>query len=925
MREEIVGRGPELDTIERFLSEVPNGASAVILAGESGIGKSTVWQAALPLAEQLGYRVLTSRPAGSEARLSYAALGDLLGEAVDELGPALPEPQSRALDVALLRAEGSTRRADRHAVSLATLGALKALSSERPLVLAVDDLQWLDAASASALSFALRRLGDAPLGIVATLREAAGLRDPLDIEGALGTRAQRVEILPMGVNSLAKIVRMWTGAELARPTLVRVHQAALGNPLFAVEIARALMREGTRGLEAGEPLPVPDDLDALLLARIRALPTETRDVLLIASAANRPTLGVLRAVTSNPKTDVLGPAEEAEVVRVRGDEVSFTHPLLASTVYRRATSGRRLDAHRRLAEAVDDPEERARHLALATPKPSAEVATALEDAARDASNRGAPATAAELAELAHRMTPTGDAEAARRRGMSAAEYRFIAGDTGAAFATAEELLEVTPPGVTRAEVRSLMTVFCWNDVNRLRPLLDAVLEEAEEHSELFASTVSDLAWVEILGGDLRSASREARRSIRLAEQLGAPGPLSLALITAAYAEFMLGRDVSAPLSRAFRLESGGEALTYSIVSARNTLGAHRMWSGDLDGARSELERHARELEDRGQYLPMWEGLSYLSELESRAGDYHHALAYAEELLETMTEGGYEHAKEVGLWVRALAEAYLGLADASRSDATAGLALAEQHGDLFHVITNRSVLGFLELSLDDHEAAERWLRPLPDLLGSRGIVEPGIYPFAPDLVESLVAMGDLDQAESVLGPVEQHASELGRVPSLAAVARCRGLVAAARGNFEVALASLASSMELHAEVNQPFEAARTELVSGDVRRRAKQKRPAREALEKAVSMFDDLDAALWAAKARRSLARISGRSASHELTATERQVADLVGAGHTNREVAEALFMSVRTVESNLSRVYSKLAISSRRELRAGMQRTDASP
>lgn len=233
-----------------------------------------------------------------------------------------------------------------------------------------------------------------------------------------------------------------------------------------------------------------------------------------------------------------------------------------------------------------------------------------------------------------------------------------------------------------------------------------------------------------------------------------------------------------------------------------------------------------------------------------------------------------------------------------------------------------MLGFLELSLGDHEAAERWLQPLPDLLASRGIVEPGIYPFAPDLVEALVALGDLDRAASVLGPFEQHASELGRLPALAAAARCRGSVAAAHGEFDAALGSLASAAELQAEVNQPFDAARTQLVLGDVRRRAKQKRPARDALETAARTFDHLDAALWAAKARRSLARISGRSASNELTATERQVADLVAAGRTNREVAEALFMSVRTVESNLSRIYSKLAIASRRELRPEMLGSD---
>ena len=302
-----------------------------------------------------------------------------------------------------------------------------------------------------------------------------------------------------------------------------------------------------------------------------------------------------------------------------------------------------------------------------------------------------------------------------------------------ALDVAQSLLDDAPAGVVRAEIGYLVSQFCWNDVSRLRPLLEAVLAEAEEPSSLLASAWADLGWVEILGGDLRAASRNARRAIELAEPLTDPGPIALGLVTAAYAEFMLGRDVSDLLSQALSLSSeheGPAAVSYSLVSARNTLGAQLMWSGDLDGGRRELERHARDLIDLGQYLPMWEGLIYLSELESRAANFQRALAHAEELLETVVEGGYDQVRETGLWVRALAEAHLGLVDRSREDGTEGLALAERHGDLFHVITNRSVLGFLEISLGDHDAAYRWLDPLPGLLESRGIVEPGIYPFVP---------------------------------------------------------------------------------------------------------------------------------------------------------------------------------------------------
>ncbi len=924
MSGEIAGRERELEAIARSLASVPSGAHALLIGGPPGIGKSTVWRSGLAIAESLGYHVLVTRSAEAEAKLSYVGLGDLLADALDELDP-LPEPQRRALDVALLR-EVPSRGVDRRAVSVATFGAIKRLAENGPVVLAVDDVQWIDDASASALSFALRRLGDEPIGVLGTLRQAPGLSDALDVEGAFGSRAERLMLAPIPMDALARIVRMSTGADLPRPTLVRVHEASGGNPLFALEIVRALRHEG-RAPEPGEPLPAPDDLDALLRGRIRGVPERTREALLLASAARRPTSTLVRAASSRRGVDALGPAEEADIIRIERDLVSFTHPLLASIVYRSAASSRRRAAHRRLADVVDDPEERARHLALASSDSDPEVAAALEDAAGHANRRGAPGTAAELSELARRVTPSVDVEDMRRRAMKSAEYRFVAGDAGAALAITEELLSTSTPGLSRAEVRSLISEFCWNDVARLRPLLEAVLDEVEEPSSLGASAFADLAWVEILGGDLRSASSRARRAIELAEPLDDPGPLALGLVTAAYAGFMRGHDVSELLSRALALESEHEEpapVAYSLVSARNTLGAQLMWSGDLDGGRRELELHARFLADRGQYLPMWEGLTYLSELESRAGHFERALAYAEELLETMTEGGYEQAKETGLWVRALAEAHLGLVENSRSDATAGLALAERHGDAFHVITNRSVLGFLELSLGHHEGANRWLEPLPDLLDSRGIVEPGVYPFVPDAVEVLVGLGLLDRADEVLGPFERQGVALGRSLALATSARCRGLIEAARGDLGRAIDVLESSMALHATLAQPFEVARFQLVLGEVRRRAKQKRATREALESALRIFDELGTPLWSARARRSLARISGRKAPHELTETERQVASLVVEGMTNREVAEALFVSVRTIESNLSRIYAKLGIRSRRELRAEvLERTRA--
>ncbi len=411
------------------------------------------------------------------------------------------------------------------------------------------------------------------------------------------------------------------------------------------------------------------------------------------------------------------------------------------------------------------------------------------------------------------------------------------------------------------------------------------------------------------------------RSI-LAERGGAPDALSLALVSTAYTEFLLGIDTVALLSRAAEVErriAGRRSVSYVMMNAENlwgadVLGAQLMWSGDMAGSRRVLERNYRDLVDRGQYTILWDCLVFLSELETRAGAFGRALEYAEEILEILDEAGYDKAREVGLWARALAEAHLGLVDPARRDATDGLALAEQHGDLFHVITNSSVLGFLELSLGDFEASSRSMERLPELLASRGIVEPGVYPFVPDYIEALVGLRQLERAAETLEPFERWGIELDRPLAVATSARCRGLIAALEDPVK-SLEHLERAVELHDRVSQPFELARTQLVRGAAQRRARQKRNARDSLESALTTFDGLGTPLWAGKARAELARIGGRAPTGDgLTPSERRIAELVAEGKTNKEVAAALVVAERTVESALTQIYRKLDVRSRTEL-----------
>jgi DNA-binding CsgD family transcriptional regulator len=912
MMAEIVGRERELQAIGTFLDEVAKGTRGLLVAGPAGIGKTAIWQAALASIGERDYRVLSSRPLETEARLSYASLGDLLGDVLDEVADALPSPQRRALDVALLRADSGGRGSDRRAVSIAVLRALQALARSQPVIVAIDDVQWMDDPSAQALSFAVRRLVGESVGVLVTLRQAPGLMDPLDLEEALDSRTNRMTVGPLSVAALGSVVRRTAEREISRPLLVRVHEVSRGNPLFALEIIRAVQLAGGE-LEGSEPLPVPEDLGRLLRARIETLPEREQEALLVASATPRPTVALAQAALSRPGEDVFEVAGVAGVVRVDRGRVTFSHPLLASAVYQGASARRRRTTHRRLAEVVANDEERARHLALASTGPDAGDATALEEAAKDAYLRGAPDAAAELWGLAQRSTPPEDGEASRRRGSHAAGCAFEAGDVAGARRIANQVLSVCPPGEEHADLLEMLSSFAWNDVIAIRPLLEAAIEEAPDPSGILAAALGDLAWVEIIGGDLRIASRLADRAIEIGERAGEPAALELALITAAHAEFMLGRDATGLLQRATDLER--ESPGHLLTSARSALGAQLVWSGDLAGARRQLEPYYREITEQGRYMVLWDALGYLAELETRAGDYGRALAYADELLETTVEAGFEGVRELGLWVRALAEAHLGDVGRARLDATEGLAVAERHGDLFHVITNRSVLGFIEMSLGDFKAAHAFLEPLPSLLDSRAIVEPGMYPFIPDAVETLIGIGDLNSAREVLEPYEVWGVKLDRPLMIATAARSRGLLMAADGDLDGALVFLGEAIGAHERVQQPFELGRTLLALGEVRRRAKQKRSAREALDHAEAIFEELGTPIWSARARASLARIGGRSASaHELTESELQVARLAAVGKTNREVAEALFVSAKTVEANLSRAYRKLGISSRRQL-----------
>ena len=917
----VFGREPELREVELFLDADPSGARAMRIEGEAGVGKTTLWAEAVRLGHSKGWRVLSAAASEQETQLAFATLSDLFGGILGEIADRLPPPQRRAIDVALLRTESEGVRPDRRAVGSAVVETIQHLAGSAKVFLAVDDIQWVDASSAQALAFALRRLRDVPVKIISAMRVGPGLRDPTQLDRAFpDERLRHVSVGPLDPIALQRLLNSRAGGRISASLAHRVYEASGGNPYFALELARALDREGIEPAP-DEPLPLPKDLARLLGARIRSLSAEARDLLLIVAAVGRPTVPLVRRLGSSSLATkaVLDEAERHELVEKVGIRVRLTHPLLGSTVYADAGPDRRRSAHLRISQVVDDPIERARPLALSTKGTDPQVASALDEAACVAESRGAPAIAAQLSELAIRLTPTQDAQALRVRAIAHAERLFEAGDLEQAIAQMEDVVARAPSGPMKADVLHRLGHFEWMDARRIRELLDRALQEAGDEAtpDLRCDLHRAMGWALCTSGDLRSGAAYADDALALAELAGDRVQTVLSLVAVAYAGFFIGRSTAmASIRRAVSLEGELPPIYLALVAPRRTLGSLLMWSGDLDAARTELELDYRQTSERG-HLGSWEVLHYLAELEVRAGNWTVAERYAVEGLEVATDVFHERAREVNLSSNALVAAHRGEVDAARAFATEGLRLAERHEDRIYVLANGSALGFLELTVGNPAGAHEYLAPLVELAEGMGLEEPGIFPIMSDEIDALISLGELGRAEALLGRLEDQASARKRALALAGAARCRGLLSAARGDLDRAIASVEEALDHLGRVPQPFDLARTLLVKGQIQRRQKRKRPARETLDEALEIFDHLGAPLWAEKARSELGRIGGRPpAPTGLTPTEVQVADLVGQGMTNREVAAALFMSEHTVRANLKRIYGKLDVRSRTELAA---------
>ena len=906
----VVGRDTELARIEEFLTGTCLPA-ALVLAGPAGIGKTALWQAGVVAAREREHRVLVSRPLETDAGLSLAGLLDLFGELVDEVGGELPEPQERALRTALLREDAKGPPLDPRALNAAVHGALRNAAAGRSVVIAIDDVQWLDPPSLAVLRHAVRRLDDERVRLLVAARAPPGSALP-DL-GLQAESAKEIVIGPLDLEEMSELLARELGRHLPRPALRRVAELSGGNPFYALELCRSTDRgslDQLSGLTEGE------GLQRLVGARLAELPPATQDALGTVAALDRPTTAVVGDVLSDEA--VLDAAFRAGVLEQDGAFLRFAHPLLAAAAHAALPPRRRREAHARLAAVVTNPEERARHLAAATLIPDSAIAAALDAGASAADHRGAPTAAAELLERAAALTPDDDRAAAAQRRIDAARHHTRAGDDRRGVNICRALVAELEPGPLRADALRTLATSTQIPVSEASALGRQAVEECGDDPDLRVGCLLSLT-MPLMGEDWQAARATAKEAVAIARKASRPA-LKAALTALGEIEACMtpggGREM---LREALALETERNFAAGWDDPASVLAFAH-MLVDELDEARALLESGRQRAMDAGDEQGTEDIDRVLAQVEVRAGNLVRACSHAAEGMAIAEQGEPSWSVSGQLFVRALVAAHEGDADLVRELTARGLSTAEELGDEVYVIQHHGVLAFLELSLGDPGEALSHLELIDVRLDRLGITEPrepGGYLSDDEVIEALIGVGRLEDAAAKLEAWEQLGREIDRPRVLATGARAHGLLAADRGDLDRAVASFQEALDHHDRLPIPIERGRTLVALGSVHRRAGHRRHARSALEEALGLFERIGARIWADRARAELGRLGGRApAGDELTPTERRVGQLVAEGRTNKEVAAALFISVRTVEANLTRIYSKLGVRSRTELAA---------
>lgn len=909
----LVGRESERRAIDSLLTGARVADSGVlVLVGEAGIGKTALLREAEELAGTM--RVLRADGVRSEQMIPFAGLLQLLRPLLPLL-TEIPVSQARALRSALLLEPPGTVTHSRFAVGAATLSLLSRAAEDRPVAVLVDDGHLLDQPSVEALTFAARRLVSDPVALLVSVRASAP-------GAAVWSELPALPLHGLDPESAGRLVTTAAAREATGAAVRRLHQATGGNPLALLELAADA--EEVANLPAGSPVEVSERLTRSFIGRAEGLSAPARTVLLVAAADSTSVATVHRACRELGLVDgSLTEAEDAGLVAVTGDRVTFRHPLVRSAVYGAADPATRRAVHRALAKVVQahETDRLAWHVSRGAEGPDEATAATLELAGRSASSRGAFAIAVQAHERAAELTV--DPARLAPRLLAAAEAGWLAGASADATALLDRGLAAGPDPATTArilELRGAIETRCGSLEAARTTLVDAARDLVGPDPDGAVRLLADAVHACFYLADPATALSAAETIEKILDRTSEVdsrfhGTMALGMARILSGAGQSGSDhIRAAVAMLPHLDGYPDPLRLP----RRILAG--LWLRESDPARTLLGDQIERLRDEAALGALPYLLMHLARDDATTDRWQDAEASYLEAIHLATETGQSTDLATSLAGLAWLRARLGRADDCRSTVAAA-------GDLCsgrHIHIGTAWLDFaqgdLEAGLGNLAGAAVHYERLETLLVDRGVSDPDVSAAA-ELVEAYLHLGRADDALHLAETFTSKAMDKGQPWALArahrALALCR------QGDLREE--SFRTAGELHAQTADKYEAARTELAFGACLRRERRRVEAREHLRSAVDSFEDLGARPWADKAAQELAATGETVQRREamvidaLTPQERQVAQLLAGGRTTREAAAALFLSPKTVEYHLRHVYAKLGVRSREALAAALE------
>jgi DNA-binding CsgD family transcriptional regulator len=900
-----------------MLAQARSGLSGVLVVrGEAGVGKSTLLHSAVEHSD--GFTVLRGVGVESEAELAFAGLHHVFRGVLDRLD-RLQGPQASALRSAFALSEQTIDQ--RFPVALGVLGLLADVAEDRPLLCVVDDAQWLDQASGDALVFAARRLEAEALVVLFGARDDTSR--PFAAPGL-----PELRLAPLTTEDARAMIVNRYGPDIAFEVLEWVLATANGNPLALIELPASLTPRQLSGEEPfDETLAAPTSVEQVYLERLNRLASSARSVLVIAASEDTGHRGTIAraAIELGLDPDALSVAERSGFIDVGRDRIEFRHPLMRSAIYRGAGFAERERAHRALAAVLRDPDDadrRAWHRAAATVGADGEVADELEQTADRARERGGHGAAASALQRAAELTPGSEGRGGRL--LAAARAAWHAGQPGRARALLDHAAPLLADPLVRADldhVRGEVEFRCGSLPDAARILLDGADAVAKSSPPKSCEMLLEAASVAAKIGDVAGLGEISRRLAAASHRSSEPAALRIELVLG------IGSLIAGKSDQIPRLEQAvahADAFDDPRLLSWAAMGAAAL--GDAETEQAHLRHATAVARDSGAVDTLVFVLENVVNSAMLAGRY---------AIETEATEGLRLAREAGLanaatahlaaltWLSGLSgresECRTYGSEATAAAGASGLANANTAAEWG--------LALLDLGSGRPQDAATRLHELH--AGRRGPVHPLlVLTSAPDLVEACVRSGRDDEARLALATLDLFARPGAPAWTLALAARSHGLLS--RG--QEADSWFLEALRQHEQGDRPFDRARTELVYGEFLRRERRRIDAREQLRSAVAGFEQCRAEPWAQRARIELratgetARKRDPSTIDQLTPQELQIAQLAGDGLSNKDIAAQLFLSPRTVEYHLRKVFTKLGIASRSELiRDGVAATGVRP